>query len=388
MNTKLIEKITARYKSKFGSEPQVLVYAPGRINLLGEHTDYNEGFVLPGAIDKAIYIAMGKCETTSSTVFSIDFNEEDTFLAQDNITRGNKGWSNYIRGVVKQMFNRNVKMGQFQAVFSGDIPVGSGLSSSAALECGFGHAFNQLFVGNLSKMDLAFAGQAAEHEFTGVKCGIMDQFASVFGGENQVIQLDCRSMEYKHHPLDLGNHELILFNSMVHHELASSEYNTRREQCEEGVEALSKYVNPEIKSLRDATLNDLKKIKEKVHTKTYDRCRYIIEENKRVETIIDALHQNDLTKVGKIMRETHEGLSKLYEVSCDELDYLIALIDKEEAVLGGRMMGGGFGGCTINLIPKEISESITAKITDAYYKKYHKNIEVYRVSLSEGVRVI
>jgi galactokinase len=386
MNSKIITKVINHYVDSFGSEPELMIKAPGRINLLGEHTDYNQGFVLPGAVDKSIFMAMGAIEGLNSRVISMDFNDRIEFETSDP-KRVGQGWSNYVQGIVDQLKKRDLLPLSFQAVFSGDIPIGSGMSSSAALECGFGHGLNQLNSLGLGKREIAEIGQLAEHEFAGVKCGIMDQFASVFGKQDHVILIDCRSLDYSYHTLELHEYEVILINSMVKHELESSEYNVRRNECETAVEWL-KNTNERIRSLRDATLSDLENIRDQLDEIVYRRARYVILENNRVQQMIDALSHKDLEKAGSLMYQTHDGLSKEYEVSCEELDHLIELVRKESGVLGGRMMGGGFGGCTINLIRASEKDKLLNRILQAYRKKYSIDAEVYQVSLSDGVKTM
>ena len=386
MNSELREKVIQSYQEQFGSGPDLIIRAPGRINLLGEHTDYNMGFVLPGAIDKSIYIALGETDGPDSTVISLDFNDSIKFETT-NPTRAEKGWGNYVQGVVDQLQKIKMMPGSFKAVFSGDIPIGSGMSSSAALECGFGTGLNRLYSFGLDKKEIAKVGQAAEFAFAGVKCGIMDQFASVLGKQDKVIRIDCRNLEYSYHDLEFPGYELILINSMVEHELASSEYNVRRQECETAVEKL-KTQNESIQSLRDAQIQDIERIKAEVEDNVYRRAKFIVNENNRVLKMIDLLSDRDLQSAGSLMYETHEGLSKNYEVSCEELDYLISLAKKESGIVGGRMMGGGFGGCTINLINKSDRDSILERITEAYKSKYDIDPEVYQVNLSDGVHFL
>lgn len=338
----LPQQMLELFQSRFGKHSDLLVRSPGRINILGEHTDYNNGFVLPAAIDKAIFIAISKNDLDVSRVYSQDFNEEVAF-SMENIKPGEKPWLNYILGVVSELQNRGHILSSFDAVFAGDIPLGAGLSSSAALECGFAFALNELFDCGLSRYDIAKTSQLAEHHFAGVMCGIMDQFASVFGQDQQLIKLDCQTLEHTYHPFSTGDYKFMLFNSKVSHELTSSEYNIRRQECEKGVEILQQG-NPDIRSLRDVNMFLLMKVMEELPGKVFDRCKYVIEENKRVNQLTTALGQHDFNRVGQLMYETHEGLSREYEVSCEELDILVDLVKKEKAVIGARMMGGGFGG--------------------------------------------
>ena len=367
----------------FGEEPLV-VHAPGRINIIGEHTDYNDGFVLPAAIDLAVYVFIQKSGSNQSKLISVDLDESYAFDISDELKPVEPGWVNYFLGVIDQFQMAGHRLEGFNLMFTSDVPIGSGMSSSAALESSFGNALSALFDLNVDKIDLAKMGQAAEHKFAGVKCGIMDQFASCMGLDNHVVKLDCRSLDYEYYPADFKDYELVLFDSHVKHSLADSQYNIRRSQCEEGVKALQK-VDPDIKSLRDATLEDLAKAKNAMEEVVYRRCKYAIEENIRVQTVCDALQAGDIATVGQIMLETHEGLSKDYEVSCKELDTLIEIATGCEGHIGGRMMGGGFGGCTINLIQKDKVDEVIAHVKKGYKEALNIETIVYRVAIGDGV---
>jgi galactokinase len=373
------EQIKEHFIKLFGAAP-TLFRSPGRINLIGEHTDYNDGFVLPAAIDKAIYIAMTKRLDTQVHLYSIDFKESFTIELAD--IKPQDGWSTYILGVVNQFQLAGYPLGGFNIVMGGDVPLGAGLSSSAAVECATAFALNEIFEVGLDRMTLVKMAQKAEHEYAGVKCGIMDQFASMFGKESHVIRLDCRSLEYEYFPLAMKDIKIVLLDTQVKHSLASSEYNTRREQCEEGVAAIQQN-QPEVKNLRDATLEMLN---EAVSSKSvvYDRCKYVIEEKERILEGCEDLRNNDLTSFGQKMYATHEGLSKLYQVSCKELDYLVDAVKHNSAVLGARMMGGGFGGCTINLVKTEAIDQLIATVASSYEAAMGKQLKAYIVQIENG----
>jgi galactokinase len=374
------------FYQKFGTEP-LLVDAPGRINIIGEHTDYNDGFVLPAAIDKSVKIAIQKNNSATVQLIAIDLYEEYSFSIDEILTPIEKQWANYFLGVISELKLRGAALGGFNLMFTSDIPIGSGLSSSAAIECGFGVALCELFKVDISRQELALIGQAAEHKFTGVKCGIMDQFASIMGKENQVIQLDCRSLEFSYFPADFDEYQIVLFDTQVKHNLAESEYNVRREQCEMAVKAVQlKY--PKVTALRDITRGQIEEVKEALGLEICNRATYVIEENERVKLACELLQVNKIKDVGDLMFATHQGLSNLYEVSCKELDLLVSTASKIDAIIGARMMGGGFGGCTINLIKKSEVNQVVEFIENEYYATIGVKLKVYRVSISDGVRVI
>jgi galactokinase len=365
----------------------IITSAPGRINIIGEHTDYNDGFVLPAAIDRAARFALQLNGSTNCNITALDLDESASFSLAEPLKPSEIGWLNYILGVTDGFLEKGVKVKGFDVVFTSDVPVGSGMSSSAAIECGLGTGLNELFAGGLSQEDIALIGQRAEHVFVGVKCGIMDQFASVFGRENQVVKIDCRSQEREYFPADFGDYQVVLFDSKVKHQLVDSEYNIRREQCEIGVRHLQKR-NPQIRALRDATLDDLRAIQNELEAKVFDRCSYVIEENNRVQEACLQLTENNIDQLGLLMNASHEGLSKLYEVSCPELDLLAALAAKEEAVMGSRMMGGGFGGCTINLIKRDKVDQVAERILVAYKGSTGIDAAVYKLNIADGAKVV
>lgn len=376
----LKEKIRKEFKKHFGTEGALYASA-GRINLIGEHTDYNGGFVFPGAIDKVIMAEIRPNGTDRVKVFSIDLGETAEFgLNEADVPP--QPWARYIFGVCREILKRGGNVAGFDAVFGGDVPLGAGLSSSAALESCFAFALNNLFNSDsIDKFELSRIGQSTEHNYCGVNCGIMDQFASVFGREGNLIRLDCRSMEYEYFPFAPENHRLVLVDSRVKHELADSPYNKRRESCERVAGRLG------IATLRDASAEDLSAIKSDISAEDYMRAKYVIEEKERVLAVCEALQKGDYDTVGRKMYETHEGLSHDYEVSCEELDTLVD-IARECGVTGARIMGGGFGGCTINLVPNDIHDRFIETATSRFAGKYGHEPKIYDVVISDGARKI
>ena len=369
------------FEAKFGSKYRLFA-APGRINIIGEHTDYNNGFVLPAAIDKRIYLAINAIPGTTVTIYSLDFDETVSFDINDEHPEL-PHWAKYPFGVIKEFQKKGFKPGAFQTTFGGDIPDGAGLSSSAALESAFATALNALFEFGLDKMSLAKIGQLAEHNYAGVRCGIMDQFASMHGKAGQVMQLDCRSLEFKYFPLELGDYELILANTKVKHSLASSEYNRRRYDCEEGVMILRTQM-PGVRSLRDVRSKDMYGFEGILGEQVYLCCEYVTEENERVIETCHALESGNLKRVGELMYQSHQGLRSKYMVSCAELDVLVDTAKEIVGVLGSRMMGGGFGGCTINLVAKQAAERFKKESSEAFYKAFGTTPEFYQVTVGDG----
>jgi galactokinase len=378
--------VYTQFSKLFDTEP-ILVRSPGRINLIGEHTDYNDGYVMPAAIDRHIVTAIDFSLDSHSTLYSVKHNEFFSFHTSYPEKVRSPLWANYILGVVRRILDKGHGVRAFNCVIDGNIPTGAGLSSSAALECSFAFALNHLHKFNISKLDLVLISQWAEHNFAGVKCGIMDQFSSVMGLEGKAFVLDCRSLEYRYFPLDLRQSAIVLCDTMVKHSLASSEYNTRRAECEEGVHIIQEY-HPEVRSLRDATLSMLENHNTEFPANVYDRCTYVIQENQRVLDAAKDLEKGDLNSFGKRMYETHRGLSKLYGVSCDELDFLVDESKKINGVIGARMMGGGFGGCTVNLVSKSTVEEFIDKIRKAYQERFNVLMNTYVVSIKDGTSLI
>ncbi|QEH41035.1 galactokinase [Chitinophaga sp. XS-30] len=380
----MIAQVKDKFHQLFEKDP-VIVTSPGRINLIGEHTDYNEGFVLPAAIDKKIIYAIALNGTDTCNVYALFNNEQRSFSLKD--IKPGEGWINYLMGVVYQLQQRGFEMKGFDCVVSGDIPIGAGMSSSAAVEGGLVVALDHLLGLGLGRMEMARIGQLAEHTFPGVKCGIMDQFANLHGRKDQVMLLDCRSLEFQYFPFEFSAaYKIVLCNSMVHHSLASSEYNVRRAQCEEGVEVLRAYY-PGIRSLRDLNAEQVEQYKDKLSPKVYDRCLFVTQENERVGKACAHLQKNELDEVGRLMYASHEGLSRLYEVSCPELDFLAGLARERPEVAGARMMGGGFGGCTINLVEADKVDEFISFIQSRYNEKFGKVPEVYVTSIEDGAKI-
>lgn len=356
-------KIAEKFQTLFLSEGEFFASA-GRINLIGEHTDYNGGFVFPGAIDKGMIAEISLNGTNKVCAYALDLDEYSEFgLNEEDVPA--QGWAKYIFGVCREIIKRGGNIAGFNTVFSGDVPLGAGMSSSAALESTYAYALNELFNLGIDKFELARIGQSTEHNYVGVKCGIMDQFASVFGKKGHLMRLDCRSMEFEYFPFDPEQHgyKLVLLNSCVKHELVGSPYNERRTSCER----VAKILGQEF--LRGATMEQLDAIKDQISEEDYMRARYVIGEEKRVLDVCDALGKGDYETVGARMYETHWGMSKDYEVSCEELDYL-AEVAKECGVTGSRIMGGGFGGCTINLVKTELYDAFIEKAKTAFAEKY------------------
>ena len=369
------------FNEKFGGHPS-LFRSPGRVNIIGEHTDYNEGFVLPAAIDKGIYVAISERHDNKIHLYSHEFNEmyEGSI---EGLSKSSQQWANYILGVVAQMVKNGYQPRGFNLAIDGNIPIGAGLSSSAAVECATAYALNDLFQLGIMKMDLVKMAQKAEHEYAGVMCGIMDQFASMHGKKDHVIRLDCRSLDYEYVPLQLQGYKIVLLNTNVKHSLADSEYNVRRVQCEQGV-TLVKAKYPQVNSLRDVTLKMLEELVKEEDRLIYNRCKYVVEENQRLLQGCESLIQGDLEALGKQMFASHDGLSKEYEVSCKELDFLVDYARKEKEIIGARMMGGGFGGCTINLIKEDAVDRLVDEMKVSYQNAMNKELSPYIAVIDEG----
>lgn len=380
------EQLEQRYNDVFESKPTHVVRSPGRINIIGEHTDYNEGFVLPTAIDKAIYVAVGKREDDLIRLYAEDFKAYFE-LALNDIKPVEEGWPNYILGVVNQLLERGLSVGGFNMYIDGDVPLGAGLSSSAALECAAGFALNVLFDLQLQRVDIAKIGQLAEHTYAGVKCGIMDQFASVMSKAGHVVKLDCRDLSFAYTPLELGDYAILLLNTNVKHSLASSAYNDRRESCEEGVRLVQAQY-PDVNSLRDVSVAMLDELVQSVDADIYTKCRFVVEENQRLNDACAALERGDLEELGRQLFRAHEGLSGEYEVSCPELDFLVEYVREFPEVLGARMMGGGFGGCTINLVKKSFQDLLIERLTPIYHSKFGLDLTAIKVVPSNGTEIL
>ncbi len=371
-------KVSKEFEKQFGTTG-TLYTAPGRFNLIGEHTDYNGGFVFPGAIDKGIYAMIRPNGTDKVKVVSLDLNDSAEFGLNES-DAPEQSWARYIFGVCRETLKRGGKVEGFDAVFAGNVPLGAGLSSSAALESCFANAINDLFNDNtIDKFELARIGQSTEHNYCGVNCGIMDQFASVFGRKDHLMRLDCRSMEFEYFPFKPEGHKLVLVDSRVKHELADSPYNKRRASCERVAKRLG------IETLRDADMAMLDAVKTDITAEDYFRAKFVIEEKDRVLAVCDALNRGDYETVGRCMYETHDGLSKDYEVSCEELDFLND-VARECGVTGSRIMGGGFGGCTVNLVKDELYDNFIETVTRKFNERYGHKPEIYPVIVSDGAR--
>jgi galactokinase len=376
--TKLKEIFAKRYGAADG-----IYTSPGRVNLIGEHTDYNGGFVLPGAIDKGITLAIKVTGADKIRATALDYNGDEAVFGMNESDKPAQGWAKYIFGVVRELAKRGKTVKGFDAAFYGDVPLGAGLSSSAALESAFVFALNDLFSLGVDKFDLAKIGQATEHNYVGVKCGIMDQFASIFGKQGNLMRLDCRSLEHQYVPFNPKGYRVVLIDSCVKHELVNNPYNRRRESCET-VASVIRRRHPQVEFLRDANFDMLKEVKAEVTAEDYMRAEFVIGEVQRLLDACAALEKNDIITVGKKMYETHYGLSKLYEVSCEELDFLNDCA-KRYGVTGSRIMGGGFGGCTINVVEDGRYEAFISGAVADYTARYRQP-KVYDVVISDGAR--
>ncbi len=380
----MIFHLNHQFNDLFGKQP-LFYSSPGRVNLIGEHTDYNEGFVLPGAVDKSIYIAIAKNDSDRLNVYANQFNEQ--MEVSVNELKPVEGWFTYLAGMMYHLKKKGLPIGGVDVIIDGDVPVGAGMSSSAAICSAFGFALNELYCLGLNRMELALTGQKTEHSFAGVKCGIMDQFASLHGKAGYVMKLDCRNLQYEYIPFDFPEYRIVLVNSMVSHSLASSEYNTRRQQCEAGVKMMQQFVEG-AKSLRDIPKGTLELHKNEIPVEIYKRCHYVVTENERLLNGCALLAKGDIQSFGQLMYQTHQGLSKEYEVSCAELDFLVDTAKTIEGVAGARMMGGGFGGCTINLVKMEHIPAFEKGMKKAYLHRFNKDAEVYITQIEDGAKRI
>ncbi len=376
----LSEKVIAFFENSFGTTPRIFT-APGRINLIGEHTDYNEGFVMPAAIDKHFVFAVAPNGTDVFNVVASDLDQKISFTTND--LKPGSNWPNYLMGVIDGLVRREKTPNGVDCVFSSNIPAGAGLSSSAALCSGFGFALNELFQFGLDRLELVKIAQESEHRFAGAKVGIMDMYASLFSKEGSVMLLDCRNCTHKYLPLNLGDHEILLIDTKVKHTLASSGYNDRRAACEEGVTILQKRFD-HVKSLRDVNQSMLGSIKQEMDEMVFKRCFYIVTEIERIQKAAELLKANDLKNLGRLMYETHWGLSRDFEVSCPESDWLVSFASEHE-VTGARQMGGGFGGCTINLIKNGVRKDFEDRCRKKYFLEFKKEPDFYSVNLADGV---
>jgi len=375
--------IRNKFIELFSSSPSLFA-SPGRINLIGEHTDYNDGFVLPAAIDKEAVFAIAMNTNKKFRFFALDLNKH--FETDEiEIASGESHWANYLLGVLAQIEKEGVHLQGIDCVFSSDIPVGAGLSSSAAIECGFAYGVNTLLKTQFSKHQLVLMAQKAEHEYAGVMCGVMDQFASVFGKNGHVIQLDCRDYSHRYFPFQINDYDIVLCDTNVKHSLASSEYNIRRKECETGV-SIFKKIDPDISALRDVSVDLIDNNKKLLDPVVYKRCKYVVEENERVNLACNLLLRDDLMGFGELMYQSHYGLKNQYEVSCLELDILVETTKNLDYVVGARMMGGGFGGCTINLVKTDRLEDFKTRMMTRYFEQVGKTLTIYEVNIGDGTK--
>ena len=381
MNKKLVNKVKNSFKDQFKTKP-LIVFSPGRINLIGEHTDYNDGFAFPAAINKGIALAISKSALNVSKVYAINKEELYEFTTENIKPLLDGGWRNYVLGVVAELQNLGKKLGNFNSVFAGNIPGGAGMSSSAALENSFVYGLNDLFELGLTKNEMILVSQKAEHNFAGVKCGIMDQYASMFGVKKSALLLDCRTIESKPYKIDFKEYKLMFINTNVKHDLSESAYNDRREVCEKISSLL------QISALRDASKENLDELIGKISDEEYQKALYIINENNRVKQFSEAINKDDIAALGDLLYQSHEGLSTKYKVSCEELDFLVDSAKECPNVLGARMMGGGFGGCTINLVKKHEFKVFKKDIARKFRNKFKKECSAYSVKLSKGTKIV
>ena len=380
MKKKLIQHTTKHFEKLFQKKPEHIFLSPGRINIIGEHVDYNDGFVLPAAINKYICFAISKNKSSECALVAQDLNDIYSFDLKDKLQPIEKMWVNYILGVLQQLKEKGLPEKGFSIVFSSTIPMGAGLSSSAALECGIAYAMNKIFDLKLSKEEIARIGQKAEHTFAGVNCGIMDQFAAVFGKKNNVIKLDCTTLAYEYHKANFKEYQLVLFDSCVKHTHLTSGYNDRRNEVEEGL-AIIKATYPEVTSFRNCTEKMVISLKDTFGEIIFNRCLFVVQEIERVELAVRALTNGNIEQLGDLMTKTHFGLSELYEVSCPEMDFLVKEALTIPEIIGARMMGGGFGGCTINLVKKENVNAVIEKMRRAYATQYNIDLKYYKIKI-------
>lgn len=379
--------VQTAYRDRFSLAPELIVRAPGRINLIGEHTDYNDGYVLPAAIDKAIWMAAGRRSDDRFVFFALDLGEFFSISSEEIAFQQTHTWANYLLGVISEARKDGHVFGGMNLVFGGDVPLGAGLSSSAAIESGAMFLLNELYQLGLSRLDLVRLAQRGENHFVGMQCGVMDMFASVMGRDQQVVRLDCRNLDYDYFPFETADYSLVLFDSGVKHALVDSEYNTRRKECELGVELLKPFA-PGISSLRDVSLEFLNLHQSLLTPTVYRRCHFVVEEIQRVVRACEVLQANDFQTLGELMFQGHDGLNHGYEVCVPETNFLVELARATPGVLGARQMGGGFGGCTLNLLQNDVLESFAAASSAAYQQAFKIDLKIYPVSLTAGTQVV
>ena len=387
MKSRLIRGTEEAFFTAFGRKDKVTVIrSPGRVNLIGEHTDYNDGFVLPAAIDRSMNFAVSKRNDSRCRLHAADIDDDYEFDIEKP-GRSRSAWANYLVGVVDQMNRAGCSLRGFDCLFGGDIPIGAGLSSSAAIEAGLAFALNEVFELGFDRVQLAVMAQKCEHEFVGVMCGIMDQFTNLLAKEDSFIKLDCRTLDYEYLPFDMKNLCLVLCNTGVKHDLANSEYNLRRQQCEEGVCKIAGH-GYAVSKLRDVTRDMLDEFRTELGPVVYKRCRYVLEENGRVGAACESLREKDYVRLGELLYASHDGLRRMYDVSCEELDLLVDTATAVDGVLGARMMGGGFGGCTINLVEAGASREFKARARKEYEKKFGRVPDFYECKIVPGTEVV
>ncbi len=376
----IVTNVLNEFKKRFATTPKTY-YSPGRINLIGEHIDYNSGFVMPAAINKGIYYAVAPNNSDTVNIYALDFKE--TYSVTLNAIAKNEGWKNYLLSVLNEFILLNKPVGGFDCVFGGDIPVGSGMSSSAAVEGGLAFAINDIFNLGINRKELALLCQRAEHNYPNVKCGIMDMYASLNGKKDHVLLLDCETIEHEYFPFAFTEYSIVLINSKVHHSLASGEYNLRRMNCESALKVLKRETG--IQTFRDVKdITVIEKHKDELTGEEFNCAIYVVQEIERTQKAGALLRLHDLEGFGKLMYQTHEGLSGLYKVSCPELDFLVNEAKKHPEIIGARLMGGGFGGCTINIVKKGAVATVISAIKEAYLHRFSISAEVYLVEISSG----
>ncbi|MGB4725701.1 MAG: galactokinase [Sediminibacterium sp.] len=379
-------KLSALFASQFNEAPSFVIASPGRINLIGEHVDYNNGFVLPAAIDKYMYVAVSKRSDHQIVMHAADIQQNYQTSLDNTSQRSSLDWPNYVLGVAHELKKDGHTISGFNILITGNIPVGAGVSSSAALECATVFSLMHLFDINISKQTMVQIAQRAENNFVGVNCGVMDQFASMFGKADHVIKLDCADLSYTYFPFKLDGISIVLFDTFVKHSLASSEYNTRRQECETGIAALRQQFS--ITSFREATLTMLDAVADTISSDVYSRCRYVIEEIARMESACNHLLAGEIDAFGARMYETHTGLSKLYNVSCPELDLIVENCKNDPAIIGARMMGGGFGGCVIAIVQATELETVYNRINAVYENTFGRSMGKYVMQIGDGTRLL
>ncbi len=380
------ERVLQAYQSRYLTPPDYLIRAPGRVNLIGGHTDYNEGFVLPLAVDRAVWLAVGATSGNDATIRALDMRNDEVIIPVSHVPHSTGDWSDYQRGVVWALLEAGLRPRAMQAVFASDIPVGGGMSSSAAVELAFVHAWNLLGQWQLEPRRMAHLAHRAENDYVGVHCGLLDQMASACGKEGHAMLIDMRSLDLHHVPLP-AEAALLVFNSGIHRALSNSDYNLRRSECEEALARLSPYLDPPPASLRDVKLHQLEANREHLPTRLYRRAHHVITENHRVLLTATALHRGDLVTAGKLISQSHRSLSSDYEVSLPQLDLLVTEAEKAGAY-GARLIGAGFGGCVLALVPADKAEQIAGQVAEHYATATGSPPDIYRVHAANGVEGI